>query len=51
MLSGEAANTNFIVCDLTQLASKPMIYHNRGEHANHYTIDVVDFSMNISTNY
>ena len=37
MLSGEAANTNLIVFDLTRQGSIPMIYRNQGEHANHYT--------------
>ena len=39
MLSGEAANTNFIVIGLTQI--KLMIYHTRSEHANHYITDAV----------
>ena len=39
MLSGEAANTNFIVIGLTQI--ELMIYHTRSEHANHYITDAV----------
>ena len=40
MLNGEAANTNFLVFDWTRPGLKPMIYHTRGEHTNHYTTDV-----------
>jgi hypothetical protein len=36
MLSGEATNTNFKVFGLTQQQLKTMIYHTKGEHANHY---------------
>ena len=41
MLSGEATNTNSIVLGLTLTWLKPTIYCTRGEHANHYTTDVV----------
>ena len=41
MLSGEATNINFIVFGLTQPGLVPLIYHTRGEHANHYTTNVV----------
>jgi hypothetical protein len=41
MLSAEATNTNFIVFGLTQPWLEPTIYHTQGEHANHYTTDVV----------
>jgi hypothetical protein len=41
VLSGEATNTNFIVFGLTRSGIDPMIYHTRGEHANHYTNDEV----------
>ena len=41
MLSGEATNTNFTVFGLTRPGLEPTIYHTRGEHANHYTTDVV----------
>jgi hypothetical protein len=41
MLSGEATNTNFIVFILTRSRLEPTIYHTRGQHANHYTTDVV----------
>ena len=37
MHSREATNTNFIDFGLTWLGLEPMIYHTRGEHANHYT--------------
>ena len=37
VLSGEAANTNFIVFGLTQPGLEPTIYHTRGMHANRYT--------------
>jgi hypothetical protein len=43
MLTGEATNTNFIVFGLTRPVLDPTIYHTRGEDANHYTTDVVDF--------
>ena len=39
MLSGEAANTNFIVFGLTRPWLKTMIYHTQGEKADHYTHD------------
>jgi len=41
MLSREATNTNFIVFGLTRSGLEPMIYRTLGEHANHYTTDVV----------
>jgi hypothetical protein len=41
MFSGEATNTNFIVFGLTRPGLEPMIYHTRGEHANHYTTNAV----------
>jgi hypothetical protein len=41
MLSKEATNTNFIVFGLTRSGFEPMIYHTRGEHANHYTTNAV----------
>ena len=40
-LSGEAKNTNFIVFGLTRSEFEATIYHTRGEHANHYTINAV----------
>ena len=40
-MKGEAAYTNLIVFDLTRPGLKPMIYCTRGDHTNHYTIDVV----------
>jgi hypothetical protein len=42
VLSGEAANTNFIVFGLTRPGLEPTIYCTRGEHAKHYTTDVVE---------
>jgi hypothetical protein len=42
MLSGEAANTNFIVFGLTRPGLEPTIYCTRGEHAKHYTTDSVE---------
>jgi hypothetical protein len=39
VLSGEATKTNCIVFGLTRSGLEPTIYHTRGEHANHYTID------------
>jgi hypothetical protein len=44
LLSGEAANTNFIVFCLTQPGHEPTIYCTQGEHANHYTTGVFAFS-------
>ena len=41
MLSGEATNTYFIVFGLTWSGLEHTIYHTQGEHANHYTNDVV----------
>jgi hypothetical protein len=41
VLGEEAANINFIVCGLIRAGFGPMIYQIRGEHANHYTADVV----------
>jgi hypothetical protein len=41
VLSGEAADTNFLVNDLTQSAFEPTIHCTRGEHANHYTTNAV----------
>jgi hypothetical protein len=37
VLSGEAANANFIIFGLTQPGLKLTIYHTQGKHANHYT--------------
>jgi hypothetical protein len=42
LLSGEATNTNLIVFGLTRSGLKPTIYRTRGEHANHYSTDVVN---------
>jgi hypothetical protein len=39
--SGEATNTNFTVFGLTRSRLKPMIYRTQGEHANHYSTNVV----------
>ena len=41
VLSGEAANANFIIFGLTQPGLKLTIYHTQGKHANHYTTNVV----------
>jgi hypothetical protein len=38
---GEAANINSIIFSMIQQVLKPMIYHTRGEHANHYTTNVM----------
>jgi hypothetical protein len=40
-LAGEATNTNIIVFGLTRIGLNPMIYHTWGEHAKHYTTDVI----------
>ena len=41
MLSGEATNTNFIVCDLTPIEFEPTNYRTRGEHVDHYATDAL----------
>ena len=41
VLTGIAANTNFIVFGLTLSRFEPMIYCIRGRHANDYTTDAV----------
>jgi len=45
MLNGEATNTNFIVFGLTLSALETKVYRTRGEHANHYTINAVFFTI------
>ena len=50
-VSREATHTNFIVFGLTRSGFEPTIYRTRGEHANHYTIDMVDFVDSISKFY
>ena len=46
MISAEATKTNFIVFGLTWPGLEPTIYRIRGEHANHYTTDAVEVSLN-----
>jgi hypothetical protein len=41
MLSGEAANTKFIVFNLTRSGLEPMFHHTRDKHTNHYTTNAV----------
>jgi len=41
MVSGEAANTNFIAIGLTPPSFEITTYHIQDEHANHYTTDAV----------
>jgi hypothetical protein len=41
VLNGESTNTNFIVFCLTRSGLPPTIYCTRGEHTNHYVINVV----------
>jgi hypothetical protein len=41
LLSGEAANFNCVVFDLTQPGLELTIYQAQGEHASHYTTDAV----------
>jgi hypothetical protein len=41
MLSGETANTNFIVFNLIWPGLEPTIYCTEGEYANNYTTDAV----------
>jgi hypothetical protein len=45
LLSGEAANTNFIVLGLTRLGLEPRIYHIPGKHTNHNTTDAVGYIL------
>jgi hypothetical protein len=45
MISGEAANTNFIVYGLTRWALKLMIYRIRGNPANRYTTNTVTSAL------
>ena len=45
MLSGKPTNTNVIVFGLKQSGLQPMIYRTGGEHANHYTTDVVSSKL------
>ena len=47
----EATNTNFIVFGLTRPGLEPTIDHTRGEHANHYTMYVVDVKFMKSLNH
>jgi hypothetical protein len=47
LLSGEAANTSFIVFGVTRPAIKPTIYR---EYANHYTTDLVIFMHELHKN-
>ena len=55
MLSGEAANTNFIVFAFTLPGLEPTIYRTRDEHANNDTTDQVlnieylEYCVNIFT--
>jgi len=44
MLSGEAANTNFIVFGLTRPGLQPTTYRTRGEHAKDYATIAVFFT-------
>jgi hypothetical protein len=41
ILSGETANTNFIVCGLTRPLLEHTMYCTEGDHANTYNIDEV----------
>ena len=38
-------HTNFIVFGLNRSGLEPTIYNTRGEHANHYTTDVVSLLL------
>ena len=46
MLSGEAANIDFVIFGLTWPWLEPTIYRTQGEHANHYAIDAVLIILN-----
>jgi hypothetical protein len=39
-LAEKQQKKNVIVFGLTRWGLEPMIYHTRGEHANHYTTDL-----------
>jgi hypothetical protein len=41
MFSRGAANTNFLVFDLTQSGLDPMTFHTHDEHANHAIIHIL----------
>jgi len=41
VLSGETANTNLIVFDLTRLGLEPTFYPTQGELSNNYTTNTV----------
>jgi hypothetical protein len=45
-MSGEATDTNCIVFGLTRSGLEHTIYHIRGEHAIHYTIDACECNRN-----
>ena len=45
ILGGEAANTNFKFFCFTQTVLDPMVYHTRGEPANHHTIDLLNMHI------
>ena len=47
MLIRDAASTNFIVFDVTQLMLEPMIYCTRGEHTNHNATDAVVYNFEV----
>ena len=47
VFSGEATNTDFIVIGLTRPGLKSTIYDTRGEHANHYATNAVQYQLNI----
>ena len=45
MLSGEASNNNVIVFGLIHSGLEHTTYRTRGEHADHFTIDGVQYSQ------
>ena len=50
MLSREETNTNFVIFSMTQSDLEPTINLYRGEHANHYTTDTVQY-LDVVTTY
>ena len=50
MLSREETNTHFVVFGMTQSEHEATINHSRGEHANHYTTDTVQY-LDVVTTY
>jgi len=48
VLSGQGANTNFIIFGFTRPEPEPTIYHTRGVHTNHNTTDAVQLLLHMT---